>query len=93
MNDTMSLVLATIVLATSGLGLYMFKSSVEDQKGGEDYDEDGLFGSRTFWGGGEEENVEDDDVSDVESVDDYRKRSRKTKTTRKPNRGTKKNRY
>lgn len=105
MNDTMSLVLATVVLATGGLGLYMFKSSNEDQKGGEEYDEDSLFGSGSFWGDGDEDEDEKleldsvgDDASDLDSVDDYyvkkgRKTKTKTKTTRKPNKGTKKNRY
>ena len=49
MNDTMSLLLATAILAAGGLGLYMYKSPDEAQKGGEDYDEDNLFGSGSFW--------------------------------------------
>ena len=38
MNDTMSLVLATAILAVGGLGLYMYKSS--DEFVFDDYDED-----------------------------------------------------
>ena len=37
MNETMSLVLATTVLAMGGLGLYMYKNS--DESSFEDYDE------------------------------------------------------
>ena len=45
MNETMSLLLATAVLAVGGLGLYMYKNN-DNQKGGDDsdhYDEDELF--------------------------------------------------
>jgi hypothetical protein len=38
MNDTMSLVLATAILAVGGLGLYMYKSS--DDFAFDDYNED-----------------------------------------------------
>jgi hypothetical protein len=37
MNETMSLVLATTILAMGGLGLYMYKNS--DESSFEDYDE------------------------------------------------------
>ena len=49
MNDTMSLLLATTILAVGGIGLYMYKSD-DEQKGGEEYNEDSLFSSRDFWG-------------------------------------------
>ena len=45
MNETMSLLLATTVLAIGGVGLYMYKSDESDQVGGDDYNEDTLFGS------------------------------------------------
>ena len=38
MNDTMSLVLATAILAVGGLGLYMYKSA--DEFAFDDYNED-----------------------------------------------------
>jgi hypothetical protein len=38
MNDTLSLLLATTILAAGGLGLYMYKSPDNNQKGGDDYD-------------------------------------------------------
>jgi hypothetical protein len=44
MNDTLSLLLAASILAASGLGLYMYKSQDEVQKGGEEYNEIKLFG-------------------------------------------------
>ena len=52
MNDTMSLLLATTILALGGMGLYMYKSSDDNesseeiQNGGDEYNEDSLFG----WG-------------------------------------------
>lgn len=65
MNDTMSLVLATTILAVGGLGLYMYKSSDDgesrdDKKNGDDdYNEDSLFGSKGgFWGSSNEEDEE-----------------------------------
>jgi hypothetical protein len=39
MNDTMSLLLVSILLSAGGLGLYMYKLSNDD----EDYNEDKLF--------------------------------------------------
>jgi hypothetical protein len=43
MNETMSLLLATTVLALGGLGLYMYKNS-DDLIGGENYNEEEIFG-------------------------------------------------
>jgi hypothetical protein len=44
MNDISTLLLATTILSIGGLGLYMYKSD-ESQKGGDEYNEDSLFGS------------------------------------------------
>ena len=46
MNDTMSLLLATTILATGGACLYMYKNPEnEEQTGGDtEYNEDNLFG-------------------------------------------------
>lgn len=89
MNDTVSLLLATAILAAGGLGLYMYKNPDEEQEGG---DEDGLFGSGNFWGSGSKE--EDLDVEDLdeEEIDDYeykpKSRLKKPKTKTKTNRKT-----
>jgi hypothetical protein len=58
MNETMSLVLATTILAIGGLGLYMYKTSDEP-----DYNEDELLDDNY------DEN-EDDDLSKSDSEDD-----------------------
>ena len=39
----MSLLLATAILAAGGLGLYMYKSPDEPEKGAEEYNEENLF--------------------------------------------------
>ena len=44
MNDIMTLVLMSTVLAVGGLGLYMYKSD-ENQKDCDGYNEDELFNS------------------------------------------------
>jgi hypothetical protein len=47
MNDTLSLLLATLVLATGGLGLYIYKDQRLDEKDGEleeVYNESTIFG-------------------------------------------------
>ena len=89
MNDTMSLVLATTILALGGLGLFMYKSSDDGdsaddkQSGGDDYTEDSFFGSKGgFWGSDDDEEVVDKEPEVVES----KVRSRggaKTKRNRK----------
>jgi hypothetical protein len=85
----MSLLLATTILAVGGLGLYMYKSSEDGdssrdkQDGGDDYNEDSLFGSKGgFWGSDDDEEVVDKEPEVVES----KVRSRggaKTKRNRK----------
>jgi len=96
MNDSMSILLATTVLALGGLGLYMYKSSDDSQKGGDDdYDENSLFGGN-FWG------LTNDKLDDEENLDEYleeeeedykpRKRNTKTQRNRKTT-GTSKRRY
>jgi hypothetical protein len=91
MNDTMSLLLATAILAAGGLGLYMYKSPDEPEKGDEEYNEDNLFGSVNFWSSKKEEDVEEDlDLEDYEPKP--RQRSNKTKRNRKSG-GSSKRRY
>jgi len=87
MNDSMSVLLATTILALGGLGLYMFKSSDDNQSGGnEEYNEDGLFGSSgaTFgsgslfnWGSNEDN---EEDKLDEAYEDNYRPRKKGSKT-------------
>lgn len=94
MNDSMSILLATTVLALGGLGLYMYKTSDDSQKGGDDdYDENSLFGGN-FWG------LSNDKLDDEENLDEYleeedfkpRKRNTKTQRNRKPT-GNSRRRY
>ena len=92
MNDTMTLLLATTILAAGGLGLYMFKSSDNNQKGGDDYDEDKLFDSGNFWSSkNDDENYEED--YDNEEVYEPKTRSRGSKTKRRKSGGGTKRRY
>jgi hypothetical protein len=93
MNETMSLLLATTILAMGGFGLYMYKNPEEAQKGGEEYNEDSLFGGGSFWSSNKEEDVEEDLDLDF---DDYepkpRTRANKTKRNKRSN-GSSKRRY
>lgn len=91
MKDTMSLLLAAAILAAGGFGLYMIKSPDGEQKGGEEYNEDSLFGSGSFWGS----NKSDDDVEeDIEDYYEPKVRSRGGKTKRnKKSTGTKRRYY
>ena len=77
MNETLSLLLATTVLAIGGAGLYMYKSDDSDQVGGDDYNEDTAFSSN-------------DEINDADNIDnDYyepKARSRVSKTKTKRNR-------
>ena len=94
MNDTLSLLLATSILAVGGLGLYMYKSSDENQREGEYYNEDKFFGSGSLWDLNENEN-ENENEDDYNSEDDeevyipkVRAKANKTKR-RKSGSGTK----
>jgi len=92
MNDTMSLLLATTILALGGLGLYMYKSD-DNQKGGdEDYNEDALFGSTNFWGSSDNKEDELDDEQYDEEEYKPRKRGGKTQKNRKST-GSSRRRY
>jgi hypothetical protein len=87
MKDTISLLIATGILAAGGLGLYMYKSTDDNQEGG-GYNEDTLFGSNSFWGS----NNDGEDLEDEELVEHHepkvRARGGKTKRSKK-NVGTK----
>lgn len=89
MNDSMSILLATTILALGGLGLYMFKSSDDTQSGGDDdYNEESLFGlgganfgsgSLFNWGSGEANADEDDKLEEFDE-EEYKPRKRGPKT-------------
>jgi len=69
MNDSMSILLATTVLALGGLGLYVYRTNHEDQDGGDKSDtrqddsdnEESIFGSSILfnWGSSEDKQKED----------------------------------
>lgn len=80
MNDSISILLATTVLALGGLGLYMFKSDKTEKINNknkkhteydyedncdDDYNEDGLFGGSSFFNwGASEDEPKEDDTVD-----------------------------
>ena len=64
MNETISLILATTILALSGVGLYMYKSSVSFEKD-DDYDEDRLFNnSSSFFNWSKNDKNDNNDNND-----------------------------
>jgi hypothetical protein len=87
MNDTMSLLLASIILAAGGLGLFMYKSS-DDKSLDNDYNEDTLFSDDGKEN--ENENEYDEDFIDYEPK---QVRSRANKTKRNKKTGGSKRRY
>jgi len=87
MNETMSLFLATAILAIGGLGLYMYKST--DGLDIVDYNEDNLFEDDI----NDDLSSDDDDYSeDFNNYEPKVKSRGKTKRT-KTSGGTKKKRY
>ena len=95
MNDTMSLLLATTILSLGALGLYMFKS--DDEQKGEEYNEDTLFGSGSFWGSPNETEepveVEDDEEEPQFYEPKVKTRGGKTKRNNRKTSGTKRRYY
>ena len=82
MNDSMSILLATTILALGGLGLYMYKSSDDNQKGGEDYNEDSIFGGN-FWSLSDDKPDDEENIDeDLDEEEDYKPRRKNTKTQR-----------
>ena len=92
MKDTMSLLLATAILAAGGLGLYMLKSPDDEEKGGEeyneDYNEDGLFSLGNFWGSNKSDDEDTKDIEEEYYEPKTRSRGGKTKRNKKSS-GTK----
>ena len=87
MNDTMSLLLASVILAAGGIGLFMYKSS-DDKSIGDDYNEDVLFSDDDKF-----ENENDDDDNDFVDYEPKQVRSRANKTKRNKKTGGSKRRY
>ena len=99
MNDTMSLLLATSILAVGGVGLYMYKS-VDSGSDESSYDENNLFGgSSSFWGSNEDDeedindNVDKNFLEEPEPEPKVRARGGKTKTKRNTRNVGSKRRY
>jgi len=88
MNETLSLLVVSSLLAVGGLGLYMFKSVDDDTKGGAKYNEDDLFGSENMWGNNSEEFEDDFEEPKVKPRSSQIKTKRNRKST-----GTTKRRY
>lgn len=95
MNDSMSILLATTILALGGLGLYMYKSSDDNEKeknADEEYDEGSLF-SGNFWGSKEDDDDKlDENYDDEEDFKPRKKNATKTQKNRKTT-GSSKRRY
>jgi hypothetical protein len=87
MNDTMSLLLATGILAVGGLGLFMYKNGSEGEIFEEDSNkkEENWFDLRSFFGNSNDE--EDDQKEDEDELEVYetktKTRGNKTKSVRK----------
>jgi hypothetical protein len=105
MNDSTSILLATTILALSGLGLYFYKTKHDDLDEGynkEDDNEESIFSSSNLfnWGASEDKHKDKDNDEDVisdneleESEVKTRKRtSVKTQKNRKPT-GSSRRRY
>lgn len=90
MNDSMSILLATTILALGGLGLYMYKSSDDNQKDRNDeYNEDSIFGGN-FWGlTDDKENEEKKEKAEYEEDEDEEEILRPRKKTSKTQRNKK----
>jgi Ser-tRNA(Ala) deacylase AlaX len=99
MNDTTSLLLATVILSVGGLGLVMYKNYSPD-KGNNEKNDDSLFDFdlRSFFGNSDEDNEENEEnevneenenvYNEYEEPEVYetpkKKRGSKTKSVRKP---------
>jgi hypothetical protein len=96
MNDTMSLLLATGILAVGGLGLFMYKTSSDDKSSYMNDDEEEEDNSYNFdvssYFGNNKDNDDNDEEYDDDEPEVYeppkRSRGSKTKSVRKSS-GTK----
>ena len=92
MNESISFILATTILALSGVGLYMYKSSGSFEKDDDDYDEDKLFNNSSSFFNWNKNDNNDDDIEEDYEYKSYKKGGIKTQKNRKTN-GTSKRRY
>lgn len=91
MNDSMSILLATSLLALGGLGLYMYKSSNPEDTVDEVKDK-----GHSFFGGIWNDDNDDEDVDELVGEDDekpLRKRASAKTQRNKKTTGTSKRRY
>lgn len=88
MNDSMSILLATSILALGGLGLYLYRTKHEEQDGGdnkdktETYDDDNeesIFGSGNLFNWGSSEDKDEDIIMD-EELEENEPKQRKRNT-------------
>lgn len=106
MNETMSLLMATSILALGGIGLYMYKTDEIKREDVSEYDEKGLFSS-DLWGlnnndeeydeYNDEYNEKKDDDKNYDSNDEEydlpKRKSRLNKTKKSKKSGGTKRRY
>jgi hypothetical protein len=79
----MSILLATTILALGGLGLYMYKSSDDSEKGGDDeYSEESIFGGN-FWGFSDDKPDDNNEENIDENLEEDLKSRRKNAKTQK----------
>jgi hypothetical protein len=72
MSESMSILLATTILALGGLGLYMYKSTDDNN---EEYNEESIFGGN-FWGFSDDT---PDALPDEENIDEEERDFKQTK--------------
>ncbi len=98
MNDSTSILLATTILALGGLGLYMFRTTYDNQDDNneEKYNEDSIFDSSNLfnWGGSDDKDEQDilDDEIEENEVKPRKRNNGKTQRNRKTS-GLSKRRY
>jgi hypothetical protein len=95
MNDTMSLILATSILAIGGLGFFIYKNNSDDQEDENDENDKGFFESGFFASDDGDELEEEHGFEDDEDYDDYKPKSKRggAKTKRNKKTGGTKRRY
>jgi hypothetical protein len=97
MNETMSLLIATAILATGGVGLYMYKSSenepIEDRESEEKVSDDtGFFGKGGFFSSSSED-AEEEEEEEQHIRYEPKPKTRSVKTKRNRRSGGTKRRY
>jgi len=96
MNDTMSLLLATGILAIGGLGLFMYKNNSEEGElflNNDDKNQEDWFDLRSFFGNSNDEENETPVDDDEPEVYETKTKSRGSKTKSARRRGGTKRQY